>query len=113
MKGTKFLVFILLATVQRSHVDADRYVFASDAAGRRPPGATELTGAASIGYLNKKKKHDSGANSTRSLSFTWPGQNNSATYEMVGLLPPTNFLHKHLKHQEVCLLVDNEAKIWS
>jgi hypothetical protein len=56
MEGTKFLVFILLATVQRSHVDADRYVFASDAAGRRPPGATELTGAASIGYLNKKKK---------------------------------------------------------
>jgi hypothetical protein len=54
MEGTKFLVFILLATVQRSHVDADRYVFASDAAGRRPPGATELTGAASIGYLNKK-----------------------------------------------------------
>jgi hypothetical protein len=55
MEGTKFFVFILLATVQRSHVDADRYVFASDAAGRRPPGATELTGAASIGYLNKKK----------------------------------------------------------
>ncbi len=54
MEGTKFLVFILLATVQRSHVDDDRYVFASDAAGRRPPGATELTGAASIGYLNKK-----------------------------------------------------------
>ena len=30
------------------------HVFASDAAGRRPPGSTDQTGVASIGYLNNK-----------------------------------------------------------
>jgi hypothetical protein len=87
------------------------YVFASDAAGRRPPGSTDQNGVASIGYLNNKTWF--GCQIYWKPQFTWLVQDNSAAYEMVGLLLPIILLHKQLKHQEVCLLVDNEAIIWS
>jgi hypothetical protein len=85
--------------------------FCSDAAGRRPPGSTDQTGVASIGTVNKATWF--GCHLFWKPQFTWLVQDNSAAYEMVGLLLPILILYKQLRHQDICLLVDNEAIVWS
>jgi hypothetical protein len=86
-------------------------VFVSDAAGRRPAGSRDETGVASVGIC--KGKTWFGCQIFWQTRFTWLIQDNTAVYEMVGLLLPILILHKQLKHQEICLLVDNEAIVWS
>jgi hypothetical protein len=89
----------------------NHYIFASDAAGRRPPGSTDKTGAASVGYLGNKTWF--GCQIFWQPQFTWLIKDNTAVYEMIGLLLPILILNKKLQHQEICLLVDNEAIVWS
>jgi hypothetical protein len=85
--------------------------FTSDAAGRRPPGSDDNTGVASLGTNNSKSWF--GQRIFWKPQFTWAVQNNSAVYEMVGLLLPIVTLHKKLQYQEIVLYVDNEAIVWS
>jgi hypothetical protein len=40
-------------------------------------------------------------------------QDNTAVYEMMGLLLPIRILFKQLKHQHVVLYIDNQAIIWA
>ena len=85
--------------------------FISDAAGRRPPGSQDQTGVASLGIVNNKSWF--GLRVFWQPQFTWAVQNNTAVYEMVGLLLPILTLHKQLQYQEIVLQVDNEAIVWS
>jgi len=87
------------------------FSFASDAAGRRPPGSKDETGVAAIGFHNRKSWF--GIQLKWKTEFTWVVQDNTAVYEMVGLLLPILTLYKQLKHQHVVLYVDNQAIIWA
>ncbi len=87
------------------------FSFASDAAGRRPPGSKDETGVAAIGFHNKRSWF--GIQLKWKTEFTWAVQDNTAVYEMVGLLLPILVLFRQLRHQHVVLYVDNQAIIWA
>ena len=85
--------------------------FVSDAAGRRPPGSTDSTGAASIGIQNNTTWF--GLQILWPPQLTWLVQSNTAVYEMIGILLPVLCIPQLLLHQHMVLYVDNEAIVWS
>jgi len=89
----------------------EHFTFISDAAGRAPPGSHDKTGVASIGVNNDDIWF--GIKMSWPPQFTWTVQDNTAVYEMVGLLLPMVILYRKLEHRQIVLMVDNEAIVWA
>jgi hypothetical protein len=78
--------------------------FTSDAAGKQPPESKDKTGVAAIGFHNKQSWF--GIQLKWKTELTWVVQDNTAVYEMIGLLLPILILFKQLKHQHVVLYIE-------
>ena len=84
--------------------------FISDAAGK-PPNGTQKNGVASLGYYENTVWF--GYRIYWPQLFTMTVQDNTAVYEMVGLLLPFFAMPKKLKYRHIKLLVDNQAIVWA
>ena len=84
--------------------------FISDAAGK-PPNCSQKNGVASLGV--NKNKIWFGFRIYWPKLFTLVVQNNTAVYEMVGLLLPFFVIPRKLQYRHVKLLVDNQSIVWA
>ena len=85
--------------------------FVSDAAGRPPPGSKIKTGVATLGIHNDKAWF--GCRLFWPVNFTLAVQNNTAVYELVGLVIPIVLNIQKIRYNHVVLNVDNQAIVWS
>ena len=84
--------------------------FISDAAGKSP-NSVQKNGVASLGYYEGKVWF--GIRMYWPKMFMFAVQDNTAVYEMVGLLLPFFAIPRKLQYRHVKLLVDNQAIVWA
>jgi len=87
------------------------FTFVSDAAGKPPPNSKVKTGVASIGIRGNSVWF--GCRLFWPLKFTLAVQNNTAVYELIGLIIPIIINRKIIRFNHVELKVDNQAIVWS
>jgi len=85
--------------------------FISDAAGRPPPNSKQKNGVASLGFYENTVWF--GTYIYWPKMFTLAVQDNTAVYEMVGLLLPFFVIPRKLQFRNIKLLVDNQAIVWA
>ena len=85
--------------------------FISDAAGKPPTNSQQKNGVASLGFYENTVWF--GVFIHWPKMFTLAVQNNTAVYEMVGLLLPFFVIPKKLQLRHIKLFVDNQAIVWA
>ena len=103
----------MLAKLSKAYHDPPDGCFncVSDAAGCRPLGSNDATGAASLGICGEIIWFATAI--TWPLQFTWAANPRSALYEAVCLLPPFLLLPNKLSHGRIHLHVDNMSLVWA